>query len=75
MQLFFLSTEFVVLFFFFLAVTAKLHLENYVYVNFSVPVLVLLGGVILLLCAVHFIVPYQILRKKQPADVLRNRKE
>lgn len=65
----------VVLFFFFLAVTAKLHLENYVYVNFSVPVLVLLGGVILLLCAVHFIVPYQILRKKQPADVLRNRKE
>ena len=60
---------------FFLAVTAKLHLENYVYVNFSVPVLVLLGGVIVLLCAIHFIVPYQILRKKQPADVLRNRKE
>ena len=54
------------LFFFFLAVTAKLHLENYVYVNFSVPVLVLLGGVIVLLCAIHFIVPYQILRKKQP---------
>lgn len=64
-----------VLFFVLLFLTAKLKLTDYLLVDLNRTSMGVLTGTLIFLCAIHYIVPYATFCRKQPVDVLRNRKE
>lgn len=65
----------VILFFVLLLLTVKLKLTDYLLVGLNRTSIGVLIGTLIFLCAIHYIVPYTTLCRKQPVDVLRERKE
>lgn len=65
----------VVLFFVLLVLTVKLKLTDYLLVDLNRVSMGVLMGTLIFLCAIHYVVPYAMLSRKQPVDVLRDRKE
>lgn len=65
----------VVLFLVLLIFTVKLKLTEYLLVGLSRASMGVMAAALIFLCAIHYAVPYAILSRKQPVDVLRDRKE
>ena len=65
----------VILLFVLLVLTVKLNLTEYLLIELNRTSVGVLAGALVFLCAIHYIVPYTTLCKKQPVDVLRDRKE
>lgn len=65
----------VILFLALLVLTVKLKLTEYLLIELNPTSVGVLVGVLIFLCAIHYIVPYTTICKKQPVDVLRDRKE
>ena len=58
-----------------LLVVVKLKLTEYLLIDLSGETIGMLTGTLIFLCAIHYVVPYAMFCKKQPVEVLRDRKE
>lgn len=65
----------VILFLVLVVLSLKLNLTEYLLIELNRSSVGALATTLLILCIIHYVVPYSTLCKKQPVEVLRNRKE
>lgn len=65
----------VIMFLIFVVLSLKLNLTEYLLIELNRSSVGALAVTLLILCIIHYVVPYSTLCKKQPVEVLRNRKE